>query len=437
LNGILPLIEEYNKLSSVSSVQEGYGEYLVYEDHDTFLTEQAYKDVFKIFSTHLYNPEIDIETESLTTALSEKIKAIYPSFNILFIPRTLYDLFFVIASIEEEKNSNCPMLCPIPSEFGLNVNEKYKTAVRDICWHLIQSTDEAPITSDDPTLIHLAFRFNQYCLKKIHDHLGYQGSSLSGKEIVSLTENQIDLLKKHPREFNAKYAFNNYQLYKPARGVALNFGLSTISNENIKSYSMRIKDNRDAQILRNAIARECSEVAKKALIFYRAGYLKEETRLNKDIKNTTLSYGTSLLAGCARDGTANVLYYTLEGKEFRRDAYAVVVPFNQWINAPYTTPRHMSLALVQLLARGERFHGHSLMPYSKRKIIKKMDYIFSSNPELIEGLENKLLISGISGGISQEELKYLATELSAERLANILNEFHKNAYVLHNAEFII
>lgn len=407
--GISSLPIEYKKLANSSEcIENGYGEFLVYhQDASLSITEESYKEIFALFNKYLYNPEV--ETENLTETLRAKVEELNANLRIAFIPRTLYDLCYVVASIEEDKSANCPM-----QWFDYRGDkELHKEKFKDQCWHIIHSTDENPICSDDSYLIHLAYRLNQLCIEKTK----FSPPFFTGKQVVSITEDLLQQLIDHRKGFSDVFWGETYTASRGAaatrhyemRGVAVNFGLSNKEGSLVVCLPMGICNQNDAQVLRNAVALECHQIAHNALVLYRGGDLVKERALMS--LEASLSYGSSLLAGCTRDGTATVLHYILGDA---RSGYACVVPFSKWIDAPYITPAlHSSLAVVQLLAEGEFFHPRSVVPTSSLKISQK--WVFAR---------------GVYACLNSALLQKLVVEMTPEELAHQVNGYHQNTYEL-------
>jgi hypothetical protein len=383
------LLSEYKNLSNIQQISEGYGEYLVYNNQEV-ITKETYSRIFKVFDKYLYNPEI--EFESISKIISKKVKKIDENIETVFIPRTLYDLLFVAASLKEEEKHICMMQMKPPSQN------------HPICYHTIDPSDEKPVSNNDPELVDLSYRFNQFCINAIQ----LQEPVLSGEKIKLLTEKYIGVLQKH-RE---KYQWNPPKGPCDSCGIAINFGsdLSLRAGRTV-AYAMAIQDYSDVEILQRAVALECSQIAKNAFILYRAGNKKNDDNLT--IKHhQSFSYGSSLLAGCSRDGTATVLHYILDQ---RREGYAMVIPFKDWIDAPFVGPSYSPFALVQLLAQGEFFHPRSMISCQK-------------TPK--EVLDVGISVQGVSGKVPKSKLKDLATELPPGELSTYINGHHINSFAL-------
>ena len=113
---------------------------------------------------------------------------------------------------------------------------------------------------------------------------------------------------------------------------------------------------REVSVVAQALLLECSPKVVGASLLYRGGEKSEAERIKRHLKETTsLSYGTSLFAGCVYDGTASVFHYT-SSKE--RNAFALVLDSKEKEDLFYVPNEH---PLQQLLSGGEFFHGRSLL----------------------------------------------------------------------------
>ncbi|QLH35469.1 MAG: hypothetical protein HWD61_04370 [Parachlamydiaceae bacterium] len=153
---------------------------------------------------------------------------------------------------------------------------------------------------------------------------------------------------------------------------------------------MGIRNEIDAQIIRDAVALECSKIAQHSLFLYRGGDFQKDSIScwgDKD-KAYSLSFGSSLFAGCLFDGGATAFHYMRNGK----NAYAIPVSFDQLTRSPFFVPTTHTLA--QLFGDGEIFHART-------KAWKDYD-------------ANKL--GGMNMGANGHERNHLISNLSKEEL---------------------
>jgi len=134
-------------------------------------------------------------------------------------------------------------------------------------------------------------------------------------------------------------------------GPTTNFGFESTKGS-IKP--MGIRNETDAQII-DAIALDCSKIAQHSLFLYRGADLQKDSISCWSDKDTpySLSYGSSLFAGCLYDGGATAFHYMRN----RRNAYAIAVPFDQLNDSPFFIPTTHTVA--QLFGDGETFHART------------------------------------------------------------------------------
>lgn len=399
----IPTHKLYDQLTRNSKkIGNGYGEYIIFHNtpEQLVLKQELYDRVYPIVSQYNCYPSDD-----QFRLIQDAIQKIDCSLDIVFIPRTLYELIFIRASIEEEVGKEA--VCALQSEQGYKAFEKHwknndstiervKDYVKDKlknCWHLCCYTTEIGIEFERT----LAFRMNDLVIRKLHP-TGF----FTGKQIVKFAETELDFFRKHRKEF-PNILFSPFETPYGSRGASINFGYDQSDGERLYCYPMGINNNNDAQIIRNAIALECDEIAQNSFILYRGGSLHLDTeRSEGSVKNTSFSYGTSLFAGAFVDATATVFYYTIEK---RRDTYAIVIPYKEYEKSPFHVP--VASVIRQLSSRGEFFHPRSKLP--------------TDTPE--EGY-----VYGISG--TKEKPNYLLSSLNAKELAVQLNTYHSKALLL-------
>ena len=167
---------------------------------------------------------------------------------------------------------------------------------------------------------------------------------------------------------------------------------------------MGIRDDQDAQIIRDAVALECSALAARSLFIYRgANYNKDSVKAwnNRD-KAYSLSYGSSLFAGCIFDGGATAFHYMRNGT----NGYAIAVPYDQLSNSPFFIPT--THTTTQCFGDGEIFHARS-------KAWKNFDY------------KN---IDGINLGANMNSLDHLESNLEKKEMTTQFKSYKRSAFIL-------
>jgi len=419
-----PLVKTYRQLSAnTNTILDGYGEYLVYQKKDDLnkpISQKLYKSVYEIINKPGPFPK------SRTLYIREEIQKIDPSLDIIFIPRTLYELIYIQAAIQEEvkKTEICDLQSKFTNKYKKNKYKENFLKKFENCWHICQFTDYSLPDNDNLFLQHLAYRMNNLALKKLSSI-----QPLTGKQITQLTERELEFFKDHRKNFPSLYYDSKIKKkFGASYGGAINFGLPHLDERTI-CYPMGIKDEDDAQIARNAIALECDNLAQNALILYRAEkHLECDEHKLPEPKDTSLSYGTSLFAGAFLDGGANVFYYTVEKA---RDTFAVIVPYLDK-KPPFFIPN--SHPIRQLFSQGEFFHARSLLSKEASKKASKIAGIdiYKTEPKqippyLYSALGNDTLLSKLeeyhSRAIHLTPLDRTEDRLAMEKREKIEQEF--------------
>lgn len=362
---------------SANKINMGQGEYIVFHklptgekqplSPETF--EQVYKVLLQFSPAALANNGSEKALEECANRyelLKAKLKEIDPTLEAVFVPRTLYELIFIRKCIQEDlKHKNiCSFLSPSyhnitledfegnQQEYDNYLKRKEVRKKERKCWHLCYFTDAGD--NGHVGVKDVAYRLNKAMLKAFDP----SGEGFTHQEFSTLAEKEIEFLKTHYR--------NGLEVMEKLRkgekveeisscstpGPTTNFGYES-TRGSIKP--MGIRNETDAQIIRNAIALDCSKIAQHSLFLYRgADFQKDSTSCwNDKDKPYSLSYGSSLFAGCLYDGGATAFHYMRNGQ----NAYAVAVPFNQLNDSPFYIPPTNTVA--QLFGAGEIFHSRT------------------------------------------------------------------------------
>lgn len=355
----------------------GQGEYIAFHklpngekeelSRDTF--EQVYKILNHYSPAAIINRGSDKAAEECSyryELIKTKIKEIDSTLEVVFIPRTLYELIFIRKCIKEDlKHGNiCSFLEPSdhkPSRLRhLNGDQdqikKYLEAeslekAQRKCWHLAYFEDAGD--NEDQNVKDVAFRLNKVIIKT----LSPSSEGFTYQEISILAEKEIQFLKKYREKCS-----ENFEKRKNDKNVHLIFSTSTPGPTTNFGYdfscikTMSIQNDTDAQLVRNAIALDCSKIAQHSFFLYRGSKFEKDSVVSLEDKDIAYSdsFGTSLFAGCIYDPGATAMYYMLNKKN---DAYAISVPFTQLHLSPFYIPPTNTVA--QLFGYGETFHSRT------------------------------------------------------------------------------
>jgi hypothetical protein len=346
-----------------NKITVGQGEYVVFRKlpsgENQPLSRTEYEAVYKILLQH--SPGALVSSGSPTATedcanryelLKAKLKEIDPALEAVFIPKTLYELIFIRKCIEEDLQHQkiCPYLdrlyhCTSVNIFSGDASalESFKKDTRSKqieknCWHLCYFGDAGD--SEHPDVKDIAYRINQVIL----DTFKLNADGFTAKELAAYTEEEIKYLKN--------FHETNTLCNRTYPGPTTNFGNELTGCE---ITPMGIRNDADAQIIRNAVTLDCSKIAQRAFLIYRGADFQKDSGYCWDDQNKpySLSYGSSLFAGCIFDGGATSFRYMRNGQ----NAYAIPVPFDQAQNSPFFVPTTHTVA--QLFGNGEVFHARS------------------------------------------------------------------------------
>lgn len=331
-------------------VQEGYGEYIVYDVENRLLSREVYNKVYEVFCRYCHNPDV---LGSCFQLIHEEVKEIDRHLDVAFVPRTLYDLVVIEAGIREEVEDRrlCDLHDKADYKSFVNRINYYKSPTRyaqklENCWHLCRFTNENLPDNHDPFVRLLAYRVNQLLVKKFKPK-----SCFTGKQIIKFAEEEIVYFRGHRENFPALLDSNSFHSYQNNELPAVNFAYDR-STSLLNCSPMGIRNEGDAQIVRNAVVLE--SCITNAFILYRGGSITEDMQWKILMQQTSLSYGTSLFAGALNDATATVFYYTIAKG---RDTYALIIPHEEYKDTPFYIPS--TNAICQLAASGEFWHARS------------------------------------------------------------------------------
>lgn len=411
-----PSISFVNRVSNLEinqgKITVGQGEYIVFHKSSTGekqpLSREKFEQVYQILLQHsprvLANSGSENAIEECANRyelIKAKLKKIDPTLEAVFVPKTLYELIFIRKCIQEDLRHK--KICPYLSQQGISLEffggdqQKYENYLSDKekkqkemkCWHLCYFDNASKENNEHAGVKDVAYRLNKAMLKAFDPPT----EGFTHQEFSTLAEKEIEFLKAHHK--NSSEAEEKRRKGEKVElvcncsypGPTTNFGFES-SRGAIKS--MGICNEAAAQIIRNAVALECSKIAQNVLFLYRGSNFQKDlisnNRKGKDI-SYSLSYGSSLFAGCVYDGGATAFHYMRNAE----NAYAIPVAFDQINESPFFIPSMHTLA--QLFAEGEIFHARTKS--WKDFDVKEMGGIMDCSEER----------GYLASNLSQEELK--------------------------------
>lgn len=390
---------------SPATISVGQGEYIVFHNGEKKeVSYETFERAYKVFQEH--SPAVVLtgkisseECANRYQLIKDKIKAIDPTLEIAFIPRTLYELVFLVKIINEEvkKGKLCPYQYKIQRN-ELNIDKK--------CWHKCYFLDEG--SNENPEVKNIAFRLNNTILKQFSP----TSQGFTFKELSAFAELKIDFLKKQYREGSVEM-----QNYKPGDKCNLCNCTYPSPTSSFRYESFRgsmkpmgIRDDKDAQIIRNALALDCSKVAQEAFLLFRGANFPTDSVTDWKRKDTpfSISYGSSLFAGSVHDVGATPFHLMTRGTRNNENVHAYVIPvlFKKAAESPFYIPK--TNTIPQLFGCGEIFHART-------KAWKDYDLEY---------------ISGIDGGHNYDKREHLRSNLTKQEMESQFQTYKANAFHL-------
>ena len=333
----MPQIRE----SVPSEVKAGYGEYIVFHQTESgkkSVQKDIYDKVFEVLKQSLphMNGAATLSGEMRYNQIRNRVKAISADLEIAFIPRTLHELFFLRKCVEEdlERGSICLNLSPVVrNRPGL---EKIKG-----CWH--KCFVETNPLGQEKKIRKVSRNLNNALLAELPKENSFAAIRKMLEEQLSFfrqlhTTSGSDLSNKAIKLANCSMPGPTTNFVTESTRGAIN--------------PMGISNEAQVNIVRNAVALECSKVAEKCLLVYRGGNLEQDLPWQFG-KPYSLSYGTSLFAGALYDGGATAFRFM---RDKRREAYAIPIPFEE-LDSVVHIPK--GSIVEQLSSSGEWFHARS------------------------------------------------------------------------------
>lgn len=394
-------------------VKNGHGEFVIFSKSGKIVDAEEYAKAYKIvnqfslptvLTTHA---SYDTATEIFNTradSIEKALHALDSDLSVIFIPRTLYELVFIHACIEEDITAGgiCSFLDPKdqkiiqgPEATWLKITEeerqkfvaKFQLEQRERkCWHLCYFDDAGDPMH--PKVIEVAYRLNQLIVNKIANPQEFTFSN-----VTAFLNTEIGFLEDYYRKCTIIQGTDKEIASCTTPGPTTHFGYES-TRCSIKPMGIRNKN--DADMLRKAVAMECSDLALKNIFLFRGGNFKQDKPYLRGDKQKpySLSFGTSLFAGVVYDGGATAFPYM---RNDDNDAFALVVPIKELKNSPFYVP--LSSTICQLFGDGEIFHCRS---------------------NIWEGVNQKP--SGLQQG--EERWEHLKTNIPREQFVNEFKRFY-------------
>ncbi len=356
-----PTIREL-PLPPSGAIQNGYGEYLVYRPNAGKAEPISQKEYEQIFD--LLEQGRSLDNSNKNEWLKQQIRTrLGQDIELTFIPRTLYEMLFVRACIQEDVQKgycNNALETRIWSHLINSEEKQLKRKLQEFSWQhsLYEDADYksnfAPKNGLDYRrghLIECASRLNQVALQLLKpvqaEGVTYAQIQTSAKELLQFFQ-EVNDPKTALHQKILKLGSDQYV------GIARECAEEEYRHwGKASSYPQGIATQRHLQIVDKALQIECSLEAAHSTVLYRGSKFQLDSLARNDSPNS-LSYGTSLFAGALYDGGAEAFHYM---RSRLADAHAILVPRGEQKSAPF----HFFNVhpLIQVASKGEIFHSRS------------------------------------------------------------------------------
>lgn len=311
-------------------ITDGYGEFVVSSINGKDVDQKTFEAANSIFMKYR-------DVENRVNLINHEVRLIDPNLQVTFIPRTLYELFFMKNIIESDTEE-------------ANINKEAESAAENehiyINKHVLGSTGYFEINQKklensglNEEISGLSFKVNNLIVSDL---------KYSGNIVSHLTFSEIS------NEVDHKI---NYFLEKFNGGN--NIPVSYKIKQALGKGGFLLKNPRELNIIRSMIALECSERSIHANVICRGAQdflydmtLSRNEKGEIEVLKDSTSFGTSLFAGLVYDTNA----MTFEHMRLQKDSYAIVVSKSD-AQSPFYIPRDH--AISQFFGKGEAFHARS------------------------------------------------------------------------------
>lgn len=357
---------------SPGKITVGQGEYIVFHIMEEGEKRQVSKETFeKVYPILNYYTPMAIMARGSPSAKEEcanryrltrnKVKEIDPTLEVVFVPRTLCDLIFIRKCVQEDLKHNSLCTYSVAGTHRINLEffgnqedynsfldkKKTKQAERK-CLHLCYF--QFATGSQHPDLKRIAYRLNRAMVKILSPGI----NGLRYDELAFYTEREIKFLQDfhtQSEEEMAKIRRGEKSLFSTGFSsdtLTYNIGCDRVPK------SLAVASDSESQIIRNSLILDCSEMALKTLFIYRGSEFEKDSPYSAEDENRpySLSYGSSLFAGCVYDQGATAFCYM----RWTENAFVIPIPFDEIQDSPFFVPHP---GWQQNYGDGEIFHARS------------------------------------------------------------------------------
>jgi len=395
--------------SSNRPVEGGYGEYVVYYKNSPGRNVEQIIFALAYWRINQFAADLSLDSKVRTERLRDHLFGM--GLDIAFIPRTLYELIFICASIEEEMSQKS--ICALPEQGAQVMFERhpFRGAKEKLahCWHiacmhpveimnpaeedsnieLYSQPTKPSLNNSHPMVQQLAYRMNTLLIETLKPT-----GNFTGRQIAECVETQLKYLLKHHETFPSTYD-RDFLEKKNRIGASLNFGLEKECGDYYYCFRMGVTES-DLDLVADSVALECQTVAQNAFILYRVdthrgsgeGHLQERYLFGSE------PFGTSLFAGALASTGSTVFHHSKEKKLCTR---AIIIPYAEYASSPFHIPK--TNAICQLSGMGPFYGARTKVPNA---------YVEATNFGTVSVLDReqfKLLLSDKSGAELHDQVE--------------------------------
>ena len=311
-----------------SVISRGQGEYVLFRQLkdgpiERKISGETFDRIYPILCDYSRN-RIVVDYDQVC----ESIHNIDPTLKVVFIPRTLFELFFIAKVIKSERSERHTSGLKLPFLHKSNEILHAKQAI-------------------SANLFKIGYRLNKAIVKKLEaNHIS---DNLTVSQIVSLANNEICYLREL-----AKCSVSFEDIVSSDR-FWHKFGTSPFSTSGWGSLA--VYDHGRAQIIMEALLLDCCSGRDQLIFLFRGADIETDSYRAKNQHSVchSISFGTSLFAGVVFDSQASAFFYI--SRENR--GYAIPIKCSDKEEAPFYVPK--ATTLEQLYGKGELFHSRTVI----------------------------------------------------------------------------
>ncbi len=356
-------------------ITKGCGEFIFAKKEDAGgfspISTAEYKEIYPIIKGCIFRPPLEAVKESVRKRLGHRVCPI-------FIPNTLYGLYFVEECIQErvqileETKKNLLSLAAATDQLRRLTSEESAKKMQlqkragfwPLCYYSTPDyvSDRIMDVNDARSshLIEVGSLLNERIVTRLGSQLSSEG--LSYEQIHNAAQRLIEFHSQMNDPKNP-YFQRVLKAVQMEQGLGLRSFLSHFFYFSCYEFAVAIgNDPPTRRVVENSIRLECSPEVEDCVILYRGARSLNESLIGQNGRPLSFSLGSRLLAGCIHDAGAMALAYTGHpGRSML--AFVVAKEDLRKKETPFFVPEASSLE--QFCSGGEGFHPRTLVPHEK------------------------------------------------------------------------